>query len=267
MKQRLQLSNTTLVISLRCNLRCKLCAVNAPYYKNPPHYSFETLRKSVKKFFEAVDYVDKFTVNGGEPMLHPQLPEIMNFILQYSDKIGMLEIITNGTIVPNESLLKSLRSSDKIDILIDNYGPDLSKGVPAIIRSFEENKIKFRARKYYGHDAHLGGWVDLSDISKKNRTSSETQNIYRNCAYPNAFHCFAIIGDKAYICGVYKWAQANQIISDNTDEYVDFSDDTLSTESIRTKIRQFYERPYFSACEYCNGFCEDSKRFLPAEQL
>lgn len=44
MNEIIKLSNTTLVVTFRCNLKCKLCAVSAPYYKEPPHYSVELLK-------------------------------------------------------------------------------------------------------------------------------------------------------------------------------------------------------------------------------
>ena len=96
MNEIIKLSNTTLVVTFRCNLNCKLCAVSAPYYKEPPHYSVELLKKSIDRYFEAVDHVDKFTVNGGEPLVHPQIAEIMDYALKYIDRMDMLEIITNG---------------------------------------------------------------------------------------------------------------------------------------------------------------------------
>ncbi|MEW6064002.1 hypothetical protein P378_16735 [Desulforamulus profundi] len=267
MEQTLHLSNTTLVVTFRCNLKCKLCAVSAPYYTVPTHYSLESLIESVRRYFEVVDNVDKFTINGGEPLLHPQLPDIMDFIIKYIDRIGTLEIITNGAVAPDKRLLNSLSRSGKIDILVDNYGPELSAKVPQIVEDFNEAGIKHRVRKYYGEDAHFGGWVDLLDLSKKNRTADETENIYKRCAYPGPFRCFVIFDGKAYICGVYKRCESLGIIPDNPSEYVDFSSDSEPIEEKRKQIQNFYNRRFFSACEYCNGFCEDSKRYAPAEQL
>lgn len=267
MEQTIHLSNTTLVVTLRCNLKCKLCAVSAPYYTEPPHYSFTFLAKSIDQYFQAVDYVDKFTVNGGEPMLHRELPDIMAYLVKYIDKIGTLEIITNGTVAPDERLLQSLSLSDKIDILVDNYGADLSKKVPQIVDGFNAYGIRHRVRTYYGKEAHCGGWVDLLDLSKKDRSPEETEHIYKHCAYPGPFHCFVMIGGKAYICGVYKRCESLGIIPDQPNEYVDFSGNALPVAETKEKIRNFYNRKFFSACEYCNGFCDDSKRYAPAEQL
>ncbi|MEW6064001.1 MAG: radical SAM protein [Bacillota bacterium] len=62
---------TELTITHRCNLRCKLCGAYSPYYSPTPHWGYDDLAKSVIKYFEVVDYVEKFTLSGGEPLLHP----------------------------------------------------------------------------------------------------------------------------------------------------------------------------------------------------
>lgn len=267
MNENILLSNTTLVVTFRCNLKCKLCAVSAPYYKEPPHYSLELLKKSIDRYFEAVNHVSKFTINGGEPLVHPEIADIMDYMMRYIDRVDMLEIITNGSVMPSEKLLQVLMKSNKVDILIDDYGKELSKNVDSMIAAFEQKGIKYRRRKYYGEDAHLGGWVDLSNVSLKNRSDEETENIYKNCAYPGPFHCFVLMGGRAYICGVYKRCVSEGIIPDNADEYVDFVSSNWNVRETQNKIKNFYERKFFSACKYCNGFCPDSQRFTPAEQI
>lgn len=267
MGNRLHLTNTTLVITLKCNLKCKLCAVSAPYYTDINHYELDDLVATITKYFETVDFVDKFTINGGEPFIHPNLNEIMQEAIKHIEKVGILEIITNGTIVPNNQLLMTLKSSPKIDILVDNYGNALSKKVNEIISLFDDNEIKYRHRKYYGDDAHFGGWVNLHNVKYKNRTDEETAELYSKCAYPGPFNSFAIFKNEAYICGVYLRTKTKNIIEDDPSEYVDFSDNTLTRNELRKKIRDFHNRKFVSSCRYCDGFCNDSKRYTPAEQL
>ena len=267
MNKQIRLSNTTLVVTLRCNLKCKLCAVSAPYYKNPQHYSLEILKKSVDRYFEAVDYVEKFTINGGEPMIYPELPELMDYLLKYIDRMDMLEIISNGSVQPTVELINVLKKSGKINILLDDYGAKLSAKADYIVETFEKEGIAYRRRKYYGAEVHSGGWVDLTQIYKRDRSEAETAEIYSKCAYPGPFHCFVLFGGKAYICGVYKKCVTDGIIPDNKDEYVDFIAEDWNVDKVQSQIKVFHDRKYFSACEYCNGFCPDSKRFSPAEQL
>lgn len=264
---KIRMTNVTLAVTLRCDLKCKLCAVFAPYYEQPPHYSTDTLKRSIERYFNLVEYVDKFTISGGEALLHDDLPEIIDFLSGYDDHIGMLEILTNGTVVPNERLLRSLTHSPKMNVLVNDYGPTLSKKIPEIRKSLESRQIAYRYREQNARNAHCGGWVDISDLSDKHSTDAQIKGRFEHCAYPGAFRCFAIFGDKAYICGVYLRCKTLGIIPDTPEEYVDFSDSTTETKEEQVqKILHFFDRPY-SACAYCNGFCSENERFVPAEQI
>jgi hypothetical protein len=238
-----------------------------PYYDRPPHYSFETISAAIKNFFAVVETVDKLTINGGEALLHPQLPEILDLLAVYKTRIGLLEILTNGTVLPGIELLGKLRDY-RVDILVNNYGSHLSTRIPEIIDVFEKYGIDHRLRDQNAETRYCGGWVDISDLSLKNRADSDTKTLFSKCVYPGAFRCFAIFGDKAYICGIYKRCVDLGTIADNPNEYVDFSDLCPdSDEEKRHKIQYFYERDFFSSCRFCDGFCPDSPRYLPAEQL
>lgn len=265
--EKIRMTNVTFAVTLRCDLKCKLCAVFAPYYEEPPHYTMETLKKSADRYFELVEYVDKFTISGGEALIRTDLPELIDYLAKYIDHIGMLEILTNGTVTPGDELLRSLSFSPKVNILVNNYGANLSRKVPEIIEKLEAYEIAYRLRDQNAENAHCGGWVDISNLSHKNRSKEETAERFSKCAYPNAFRCFAIFGDRAYICGVYLRCKTLGLISDIPEEYVDFSDaDTTTAEEKIQKIKNFFEKPY-SACEYCKGFCPGDERFLPAEQI
>lgn len=265
---KIRMSNVSLVITLRCSLKCKLCTAFAPYYEEAPHYPYEMLKNSIERYFDLVEYVDKFTINGGEAFLHENLPELIDLLSGYIDHIGMLEILTNGTLVPNEQLIKSLCFSPKVNIMVNNYGTHLSRKIPEIVAVFEQNNIAYRLRNQNAEESYCGGWVDVSDLSYKNRSAEETADLFKHCVYPTAFRCFAIFGDKAYICGVYLRCKTLGIISNVPEEYVDFSNqNTSSKEEMVRQINNFFEKPYVSACEFCDGFCPESRRFLPAEQL
>jgi hypothetical protein len=76
-----------------------------------------------------------------------------------------------------------------------------------------------------------------------------------------------IFDRKAYICGVYKRCENLGIITDIPNDYIDFSNTVTPVSVKKEQIKNFYNRKYFTACAYCSGFCADSPRFTPAEQL
>jgi molybdenum cofactor biosynthesis enzyme MoaA len=76
-----------LYTNVSCNLKCKLCNAYSPYYAEKTYYSYECLSKLITKYFDVVDKVDKFTIAGGEPLLHPKLAEVVEYLKNYQEKI------------------------------------------------------------------------------------------------------------------------------------------------------------------------------------
>lgn len=94
----LKCDRTELTITHRCTLKCKLCGAYSPYYLPTPHWTFDKLKIYIDSYFNIVDYVEKFTISGGEPLLHPELSQIIEYMHKFSNQFNILEIITNGTI-------------------------------------------------------------------------------------------------------------------------------------------------------------------------
>lgn len=67
MNKRVELYHSGLTITQKCTLKCKLCAGYSPYYNPQPHYSINRLSEILRRYFSIVDYVEKFTITGGEP--------------------------------------------------------------------------------------------------------------------------------------------------------------------------------------------------------
>jgi MoaA/NifB/PqqE/SkfB family radical SAM enzyme len=207
-----------------------------------------------------------FTISGGEPLLHPQLSELVDFFSTYIDRIELFEIFTNGTIVPTDRLLESLKFSSKVDVLVDNYGPELSRKVPEIANAFSASGIKHRIRKYYGDDTHLGGWIDVSDFTEKHRTEKENENIFKRCSFSTTWKNLIILIDgTVHMC--YVNSRLLDFVPDKPDEYINLLDDSLSDSEIKEKIFNLRNRKFLTYCSHCNGFCEDSKRYTYPEQL
>lgn len=257
-------------VTLVCNLNCALCSNYAPYYKNQKHFSVDDLKKSIDRYFSIVTHVKKFIISGGEPLLHPRLNEIIEVLNKYNSRMDVLEIITNGTIVPNDGLLRSLKKfGEKAYLLIDNYGDCLSTRIASIVIALEENGTRFVVRDNNANNAHCSGWVDYGDLTiKKGKTDDLTKQIYKKCAHPSKLKfCFGIVDGVMYPCTVYRRCKELGSISDNYSEYIDLYDDSLTIEEQRNKISKIYSGDMLSACAFCEGLCDDSKRFTPAIQL
>lgn len=68
--------------------------------------------------------IGKIRVLGGEPFMHKELSEIVDFLYTLSDKItNGIWIYTNATILPNEEQIRSFVKS-RSKFYISDYGLD-----------------------------------------------------------------------------------------------------------------------------------------------
>lgn len=260
------MQNLTVLLTSKCTLKCKLCATYAPLKKLPCHYPSNIVIKSVARYFECIDMVNLFTLSGGEPFLHPELDILLSDFQQYENRLNKFEIITNGTVLPDNSILELLKFSDKVDILIDDYGPTISVNVRKLTEQLDRFCIHYRVRKYYGEDAHLGGWLNISDFSEKARSPKEIEELFSQCMYTTTFknHIF-IINGTAHMC--YVNHQLLDFIDEKGDEYVNLVNESITANELRSRLLNLRNRKYLSVCENCNGFLVDGKRYAPAEQM
>jgi hypothetical protein len=261
-----EVNHVSLHITRRCTLKCKLCAEYVPYCP-PDNYSLEFLRSVISELFNTADIVKQFDVAGGEPLLHENLPQIFDYLFEYGDRIGKIVVITNGTIVPSDDLLRRL-VNPKCEVLLDNYGPKVSIKFPQIESKLTNNGVKVRVLKYYGDDAYFGGWVNFNDFTKKHETQTEVETVFAKCAFPQKQHwCFGITNGQMNPCAFSRRARELGITPDNPAEYVDLLDKRVSVEKRREIIQGLYNCKSLAACAFCTGLCEDSERFQAGEQI
>jgi len=101
----------------RCNLACKYC--NEFDETSPPVPTAEMLRRIE---WLADLGLSALTFSGGEPLLHPDLDQLM---LRVRERGMMAGVITNGLLL-NEQRIERLNSAglDYLQISIDNVQPD-----------------------------------------------------------------------------------------------------------------------------------------------
>jgi hypothetical protein len=219
--------------------------------------------QSVDKLFVLVDFVEKLTLTGGEPLLNKELSKLIDYLCQYRNKIGFVEIITNGTIIPNGTLIIACQRFANIEFLVDDYGPDVSTKASETVRLILNHEIKVRRRNYYGDNAHLGGWVDFGDLSHKHDDTAAAE-LYRNCAYSRSDNlCYGIYGGKVSQCSVSRRCAEQDITSH--DNILDLFCDNQTADNKKLWFTQ--TRDKLDACNYCNGMCLYSQRYSAAEQI
>lgn len=266
MSQPFNLKRTTILITLNCNLNCKLCGAYAPYYEKSGDPTVSQHMEYVKKLFEIVNRLELFTISGGEPLLYKYLPDFLDNLLDYSDRFDKLEIITNGTIIPDQRLLTSVKQykGKFFRFLVDNY--NISTKIPEIRTLFEENNIPHVIRDNNLKKSHCDGWIDFGELDTVIHDNNETEALFKKCAFVQKLSfCFGIYKGYMTPCGQVRWRLG--LGKASPDEYINLMDTDISVEEQRRKITNMYNGKFLETCRYCNGMCEDSTRFSPAEQL
>jgi len=159
-----------------CSLRCEKCGEFNPYLEDAGKsfiLSAETLSKDVFRVLSAVDKIETVHIAGGEPFLRNDLFQLVAF-LYCSPKIENIEIVTNGTVIPDEIVLSTLRwVGKKTMILVSDYstaGIDNDK----FLKLLDEASIRYRLLKDMV-------WKDKSDMTYKNVCEAGLLEIAEKC--------------------------------------------------------------------------------------
>ncbi|OOM82029.1 antilisterial bacteriocin subtilosin biosynthesis protein AlbA [Clostridium puniceum] len=120
-------------ITRRCNLHCSYCYVYDLINKKNNNMELDLSLEKIKGLVK-LSSIDGVYLTGGEPFMHPDIREIINFFANAGKKIN---IATNGFLIDSEmaeflqhknvSLLISIRDDDfkktaKIINLLNNFG-------------------------------------------------------------------------------------------------------------------------------------------------
>ncbi|MEA4896798.1 MAG: radical SAM protein [Christensenellaceae bacterium] len=249
-------------ITTKCTMNCELCAAAVPYNPNPCHTPKERAFREIKEFFQIWDFAERVEFIGGEPLMHPQILEIVEETLKYRDQFDRLRITTNATIVPKDDLLELARSCGKyFDFIVDDYG-EHSKNLRPLIEKLERYAIPYRVDVYHGEDQRYNGWIHFGDYEEYGYSAEEVERVFCRCICPkNAFTC--VNDGKAFSCVYALSLFLVKGILPEKGEYIDLLDEAVTLEQKRETGMRFCTKPT-KACRYCKGFDSESGQRYPA---
>ena len=270
---KLVLDRVSCHVTAKCNLKCKKCSAYIPelymLHTPLPDYTLDQMKNSFRIYFEIVSHVRMISLSGGEPFMFDELDKLVEFILNYDDRFDKLEIFTNGTIPVPERLLSICRANRKTCFLVDHYGPAVSKRIDTIEASLKDAGITYQIRKYFGADAHMGGWHDYG-ISGKKASEDVAKFRFEKCyAGKNGNMLCTIFGTNIFLCPMSEVGRRIGSIPLNDTIHMDLCDDSTSSEEKQIKLLAMNNIVVNPACAYCNGIgvYENEPRYMPGVQL
>jgi len=108
-----------LIITRDCNLSCSYCN---EFTTGAPHISSETLMQRIDKLDELGVLI--FDILGGEPVMHPALPELVAHIKSKRNGANLATVISNGFLL-TPKIIKALNEAglDLMQISVDSVHP------------------------------------------------------------------------------------------------------------------------------------------------
>ncbi len=256
---------TDIFVTSYCNLRCEKCASFIPYWKKNVHIDLNNILSTVDNYFYYVDFVSSMDIYGGEPLLYPELINLIDYIAdKYRERIGYFGLITNGLVLPGKELLDKAIEYD-LRISISDYsntlGYEAKEKIDALCSLLDEYNIS------YLRNVNLI-WKDLGfpkqkvivpqdkAIEHRKMCNITCHNLYNHKLY------FCAAGMTAEICGIAQNSESDVVELKSTKPSI------LEREILLDFANGKVKGEYSGFCNVCRGYGIDNDVDIKAaEQL
>lgn len=243
-KHHIFLKRLELDVTSKCTLKCKHCSNMMQYYENPYDIDEQIILDDYSRMLDIVDWIDELLIIGGEPFVYRKLDSLIKKIKEKKEtdnKVGVIQIVTNGTIVPDDHMLKILKDS-QVFVFVSNYGTK-SRNIEKLVNKLCEYEIDYEVMD-------LLYWVDVEQyVDAKDIMSDEKRMIWRNdmCS---TLHRVVDQGRFYLYCHLKSLDQLSAISSEAKDCFVNIYDSDAKEQIVKYLSKN---EPLPKACSWCNG--------------
>ena len=225
-----------------CTLNCKHCCESVHLFsaEQRAFVNADAVIMDIKRLSDVCKCITIAEFVGGEPFSHPELSKIISKTLSIRN-IAYLRVFTNGTVLPNEDLLKTL-SNPRVAVYISNYTGMMTDKMSRILsqtkESLTENKISFA----YGGNKK---WFEFSSYSYRDDSIEELSMRFNECFLHN---CNRLHDGTLYVCPHhYAGTRLGIIPESNTVRIHELNDSEL-----KKALDEFKQMTYTEACKFCD---------------
>ncbi|MBN3033552.1 MAG: radical SAM protein [Candidatus Saganbacteria bacterium] len=250
----LHVPRLNVVITTRCTLKCRHCSSLMPHYRKPADSDTSEVIAALDGILSGVDLIYHVELLGGEPFLHKDFAPIARHLLD-SGKVLHLDVVTNGTVVPAERELESLKH-DKVSVVIDDYG-ELSGKLAPLTEALRRHGIDFRVNRHWA-------WADLGGFEPRRRTEAQLKELFAKCNFNS---CAELLDGVLYHCPRSSHGTKTGLIPDYPADALRISALGPDRAAAQERLRAFFlETAFLRACDHCDGNTSDSLKLAPAGQ-
>lgn len=241
-----------------CNLRCEGC------YRDPHGHGHKTLEdvRADLEVFKKLRKSDCMSIAGGDPLVYPQIVELVNMI----NEMGWKPVINTNGLALKEPLLKELK---KAGVFGFTFHIDTSQKRPKVTATTETELNELRLH-YAKMLAQEGGIACSFNATISDKTMHEIPNMVRwSEKYADIVHTMVFILYRSpNLTGDFDFfANGNKIEFDGTYKETNWGgEQMLMAPDIVEKIRE--GDPMYEPCAYLNGTANpNSLKWLLANRI
>ena len=182
-------------ITTRCTLKCRDCGSLMPLYTKAQHYdeTIDSFKARLDALLNNVCHIYQFKIIGGEPLLNADFAEMVDYACS-KKQILLIEIVTNGTIIPNQIMLDSLvRNRHRIAVFVSNYSLHNTTKYSEVLEILEKHKIPYSTTR----NAKDFLWVERGDIFARNRGIDGIKRTFWRCWQKD---CVSLFEGRFLVC-------------------------------------------------------------------
>lgn len=248
--------NVEMDLTSRCTLNCRECSHLIPYHRAQGKfrdYPIEELMENVDLLLPKIDACLRFRLLGGEPLMHKQIDVLIRRLIG-EKKIRHIQIVTNGTIIPNESVLQAMQH-DKISVNISNYG-ELVPQREALIDVLKKRGIHILV------EPQLLTWRSTGGFEDRLYSAEKIHQVFANCS---VLECKSLNAGRLYLCPRAFHGQELGMVPKNIAEFIDLRQ--VDAQAFWEKLERLYENPIgLTTCRFCSGGDYQNAPVIPCAQ-
>lgn len=248
-----------------CNLACQSCS----HYSNQTYGGIVSLSEAetwIHHWYQRL-HPESFTILGGEPTLHPQLPDFIQLVHRYWPN-AELELYTNGFFLHRHPTLPDvLRSLThfRLNISVHHDSPSyLEKVQPNLDLAHQWlDQYQIPLKIHYSH----GKWTERYMGMGSTMEPFDDGDIRSSWEHCNARYCMQLFEGKLWKCGplaYLKMQHERYQLSDQWQPYLKYQ--PLEPSCSDAELLEFVAREEESYCGMCPARPQHLKLPIPLRQ-
>ena len=240
-------------ITTKCSLRCKECANLIQYYQNGEFFDYKKIINDIHKLSQVSERIEMLRILGGEPLLHPDLKNIIEEILK-NKNIRNIQIVTNGTMIFNENIIRVLKNK-RVSVDISNY-KDISRNYKELIGQLRKHKIRFTTQDTFE-------WTEQGDFIYQGLSQKNLERALKICN----LDCISLLDGSMHLCPRSSHGNDLNIFKSDEQDYVNIRKSRIKKQ-LKRELFELLNKKSIVACNFCKAYMQDClKPCVAGEQI